>query len=66
MSSRKLCTAGVRGQYSYVILDNNDSAVAVVHEDERDLVTTHLNMDGAERWVDKHLTTLIGRKYEID
>ena len=66
MAARKLCTAGVRGPYSYVILENKDVAVAIVHDDEEEVRTTHLDIEVAERWVDQHLQTLLGRKYEAD
>jgi hypothetical protein len=62
----KLCTAGVRGPYSYVILNNVSDVVVAVKEDDREIITTHLDMDVAERWVDKHLDSLVERNYEVD
>lgn len=65
--TKKLCTAGVRGLYSYVIVDGSDTVVASIQDDEGDVnKTTHLDMDVAERWVDNHLEALIGKQYEID
>lgn len=64
--ARKLCTAGVRGPYSYVILDKSDVVVASVQTDQEDAITTHLDMEIAQRWVEAQLATLLGRKYETD
>lgn len=64
--ARKLCTAGVRGPYSYLILDNNDGAVATLHNEIEDVVTTHVDMELAEKWIDNQLQALTGRKYETD
>jgi hypothetical protein len=65
--SRKLCVAGSRGPYSYVILDSEtDVVVARVLGDDEETVTTHIDMEYAERWVDRRLQNLLGRKYETD
>jgi hypothetical protein len=65
--SKRLCTAGVRGSYSYVIVNNTDVVVARVHnEDDEDVIATHIDMEVAEKWVDTQLQTLLGRNYETD
>lgn len=64
--TRKLCTAGVRGPYSYVILDSSDVVVADLHTDHKNIVTTHMDMDIAEKWVDNQIQYLLGNRYETD
>lgn len=64
--TKKLCTAGVRGPYSYVILNGSDVAVAQIQTDEVNTTTTHMNMDVAEKWVERQLDTLTGQRYETD
>lgn len=54
----KVCSAGVRGSYSYVILNTNEGVIASIHDhSDREIKTTHLAMDAAERWTNKILET---------
>lgn len=65
--AKKLCTTGVRGSHTYLILDKNDVVVASIQNNNSDEVkTTHINMEVAHRWVESHLATLYGRDYETD
>lgn len=67
MMARKVCTAGVVGSYSYLIMDVGSEIIATIHEDEEELKKArHLEMEFAETWTNKQLQTLVGIRYETD
>lgn len=65
--SKKVCTAGVQGSYSYIVVDSGSEVVAEIHDDESQIAsTTFPEMEIAEKWTDKYLTQLVRINDEID
>jgi len=62
--SRKVCTAGVVGSYSFMVLDASDTAVAMIRGEDREIVTRHTGVEQAEQWTQRKLRELTGREYE--
>ena len=66
--SRKVCAAGVVGPYSYIILNTEDGVISSIDDKWRNehVSTTHVDMTVAEHWVDRFLTTHIGKDHEVN
>lgn len=65
--ARKICTAGVRGPYSFIVMDGGSEVVAEIRDDESPIAsTTFPEMEIAERWADRYLINLDRKKDEID
>ncbi len=65
--SRKICTAGVRGSYSYIVMDGGKEVIAEIHDDESQIAsTTFSEMEMAEKWTERYLINLDRNKDEID
>lgn len=64
--ARKICKAGVVGSFSYVVLDQEGSAVASIRNNYNEIITQHLDVDMASEWTERKLRELIGRQYEAD
>lgn len=64
--ARKICTAGVVGSISFMILDGDGSAVSFVRadEDEEEIITRHTDIDVASEWTERKVRELIGKRYE--
>ena len=64
---KKVCTAGVAGVYSYLILDHNrEDVVSVITSHQGEWIRRHLDFDQASRWTENQLRMLDGRNYETD
>jgi len=68
LMARKVCTAGVVGLYSYLIMDTGNEAISMIKDrvSEEEKVVGHPDMQYAEQWTDKQLITLNGLRYETD
>ncbi len=64
--SRRLCSAGVAGPCSYVILNNSNSVTVHLHDEDSSIVETHIDMDIAEKRVEQYVYAQLKRKYETD
>lgn len=65
--SRKVCTSGVKGPFTFLILDTDKGSVVATIQDESDKISaTHTDMALAEKWTNRELRTLIGKRYEVD
>lgn len=65
--TRRICTAGVDGSISYLILDMDRSQViSVIKSGDTQIKQSHLDYDQASRWTEKKLRMLNGRDYETD
>ncbi len=53
--ARKVCSAGTVGSVSYVIVNTDKEIISMICDDDNEIVTTHLDMDFAEKWTDRKL-----------
>ena len=67
--SKKICTAGVVGSYSYLIVEKADHEVIAQlwdRETREEVMQRHIEMDTAEKWMDQYLQKVNVRDYEVD
>lgn len=64
--ARKICTAGVVGSISFIVLDQQGEAVSAIHDDGDEIITRHVDIDDATHWAERKVIELIGKKYEDD
>lgn len=63
--TKKICRAGVVGPFSFLIVDTDRGAVvASIRAQQEESVKTYIDMDIAERFTERELSSLIGRRYE--
>ena len=62
--ARKICTAGVVGSYSFVVLAHKDGAESSIRNDCDEITARHDDFDFATQWTDGMLRDLIGKQYE--
>jgi len=64
--SKKVCTTGVVGSYSYLIANGSDGVVAEIRDVETKAATTtrFQEMETAERWTERFLLSLIRNRDE--
>jgi hypothetical protein len=64
---KKICTTGIEGAFSYMILDtDHNNVLSLIQSMDTQIIEHHLNYDQAFRWTEKKLRLLNGRDYEID
>lgn len=64
--ARKVCTAGAVGSISFIVLDQEGSAIASIRADEDEIITHHTDIDTATNWTERKVLELIGKQYEAD
>jgi hypothetical protein len=65
--ARKICTAGVMGSFSFMILNQDGgSAISRIRDEYDEIVTQHTDLDNAEQWTERKLRELNGKRYEAD
>lgn len=65
--ARKICTAGVVGEYSFMVLNDGDStAVARVRSADGEFVTRHIDVNHGTEWAERKIKELNGKVYEAD
>ncbi len=66
--ARKICTAGVVGSYSFMVLDQDRSGdvVSVIKGEYDEILTRHPDVNIATEWTERKLRELIGKRYEAD
>lgn len=64
--ARKVCTAGVIGSVSFIVLDHDGSAVSSIRNDSSEIVTQHLDIDQATEWTERKVMEIVGKRYEAD
>ncbi len=65
--ARKICTAGVVGPFSFMVLENDvDSVTSAIRGERSEIVTHHTGREIAEQWTERKLRELIGIRYEAD
>ncbi len=66
--SRKVCTTGVVGSYSYLIANGSDGVVAEIRDVESKAAVTSRfqEMETAERWTERFLVDLFRNRDETD
>lgn len=65
--ARKICTAGVMGSFSFMILkEDGGDAISKIRDDYDEIVTRHADLDYAEQWTERKLRELNGKRYEVD
>lgn len=62
---RKICTAGVVGSISFMVLDQDkNGVVSSIRDDNEEIVARHADVEQATQWTERTLKELIGRRYE--
>jgi hypothetical protein len=67
--SKRVCTSGVVGSYSYLIVDGGRAVVAEIRDWDRQVdleTTTFPEMETALKWTDRYLNDLVRNEDEID
>lgn len=67
--ARKICAAGVRGSYSYLIIEKDDREVIAQlwdRETQEEHRRRYIEMMTAEKWMDNYLQEVTTKDYEID
>lgn len=64
--ARKVCTAGVVGSISFLVLDHEGNAVSCIRAEDNEIVTRHSDIDVATDWTERKVIELIGKRYEAD
>ena len=64
--ARKVCTAGVVGSFSYLILEQEGTVVSAIRDENKEIVTSHVDREFATKWTERKLRELVGKKYETD
>lgn len=62
---RKICTAGVVGSISFMVLDQErHGVVASIREDSEEITARYDDLDQATEWAERKIRELIGKRYE--
>ncbi len=62
---RKICTTGVVGSISFMVLDQEkNGVVSSIKNDEEEIVAQHTDVEQATQWTERKLRELIGKRYE--
>lgn len=65
--ARKVCTAGAVGSFSFLILEDQNAAIASIRSrTSKELVSRHVDIKHATNWVDRLVREMNGKRYEID
>lgn len=62
---RKVCTVGVVGSISFMVLDQDkNGVVSSIRDQNEEIITHHIDIEQATQWTERTLKDLIGRRYE--
>lgn len=64
--SKKICTAGTIGSFSFVIIDNEHDVIGAVKDQFVERIKTYTDMKSAETSISKEINNLIGKMYETE
>lgn len=64
--AQKICTAGVVGSLSFVVLKQDTGVISSIRYEENEILTYHDDINQATEWTDRKLIHMIGKQYETD